>query len=905
MPTVAVDDEPTLARARRDRHPERVEQRQVVLGRSPQGGEVVADDQRVRAREQSHRLELAEHAFASSREANPCRRQHQPEERDRLQRLARREQRSFSERGARPRVEQVHRNLARFERRELEREVDALLQRLTHPNDAAATEFHADLGRQPRGRDSVVVRVRRADLGEHRAAGLEVVVVATHAPGGETFSLVAGEQPERARDNEPGFLPNGLHRVEDLGEEPFFRSAHRDDDAELGRTRVARGARGGEDLLEIEERIDVDVGVEASRLRAERAVFRARTRLAVDQALQLDFGAAVRESHPVGERHQCRQLVEWDLRDLLHLVAGEHPVLVEQSARGMVDHGGGAHGGQASQPVTVSSVRALVPNWHAIPVGCSRIPMATVDRPTRAATHMSVATLASRGIGFVRVWVIAAVLGTTFLGNAYQSSSSVSNVLFELLAAGALSAVLVPSFVQLLNRRDDAEAERLAAGLLGLGLAVMGVVCVVGVVLAPQIADVLATGVRDPHVEQQQVALSTFLLRFFVPQVLLYVLGTVATAILYAKRRFVVTAVAPIANTVVVVGALVIFRVVAGPHPGLDLTLTEKLILALGGLLGVAGFVGVPVVALVHSGFRFWPSFVRPDAQLRRVLHLSAWAVLQHAGIGILLGTAIVMGNRVEGGVVAYQFAFVAFMAAYSILAQPVHTTILPDISLDANRGDTSDFADRVRWALDRMAILVLPVSAAYFALALPAMKVIAPASSSPRLLAAALASLGVGLFFYSAFLLLARAFYALGDSRTPALVALGSAVFGAAVEIIGVQAVHRDTTRVAMLGAGHSAAYLVGACVLFVILRVRLGHRLFPQSFWRALLVSAVLGAGAWGVERAIQPRERLATAAVLVMIVVLGLALYVAMLRMLPRRGARREAALEPTDPDVAVEL
>ena len=77
------------------------------------------------------------------------------------------------------------------------------------------------------------------------------------------------------------------------------------------------------------------------------------------------------------------------------------------------------------------------------------------------------------------------------------------------------------------------------------------------------------------------------------------------------------------------------------------------------------------------------------------------------------------------------------------------------------------------------MGILVLPVSAAYLALSLPAMKVIAPASSSPELLAAALASLGVGLFLYSGFLLLARAFYALGDSRTPALVALGSAVIG------------------------------------------------------------------------------------------------------------------------------
>jgi putative peptidoglycan lipid II flippase len=518
---------------------------------------------------------------------------------------------------------------------------------------------------------------------------------------------------------------------------------------------------------------------------------------------------------------------------------------------------------------------------------------------------MSVATLASRAIGFVRIWVIAAVLGTTFLGNAYQASSSVSNVLFELLAAGALSAVLVPTFTQLLDAGDERDAESLASGLLGLGLAVMGVVCVVGVVFAPQIARVLSTGVDNPRTEAQQIALSTFLLRFFVPQVLLYVAGTIATAILYARRSFVVPAMAPIANTVMVVSSLIVFRVLAGPDPGLQLTMAEKLVLAVGGLLGVAGFVGVPVVALMHSGFRFVPKFVRPDARLRQLLHLSAWAVFQHAGIGILLATAIVMGNRVEGGVVAYQFAFVAFMAAYSILAQPVLTTILPDISLDAERGDRVHFADQVRWALDRMSVLVLPVSAAFLALSLPAMRAIAPGATDPELLAASLASLGAGLLVYSAFMLLARGFYALGDSRTPALVAFGSAIVGSVVEIVGVTSVDGGPARVAMLGIGHSAAYALAAVVLFVGLRARLGQPLFPQSFWRAAGLSVVLGLAAWAVVRALDPRERVATIGVLLVLCAVGLGLYVLMLRMLPRREQRREAALEPSDPDLAVEL
>ena len=154
---------------------------------------------------------------------------------------------------------------------------------------------------------------------------------------------------------------------------------------------------------------------------------------------------------------------------------------------------------------------------------------------------MSVATLASRGIGFVQVWVIAAVLGTTYLGNTYQASSSVSNVLFELIAAGALSAVLVPTFVDLFRADDDAEAERLASGVLGLALVVMGVVSVVG--HRARTADrpaALERRARTPQIESQQVELSTFFLRFFIPQVLLYALGTVATAVLYAKRRFVI-----------------------------------------------------------------------------------------------------------------------------------------------------------------------------------------------------------------------------------------------------------------------------------------------------------------------------------------------------------------------------
>jgi len=518
---------------------------------------------------------------------------------------------------------------------------------------------------------------------------------------------------------------------------------------------------------------------------------------------------------------------------------------------------------------------------------------------------MSVATLASRGVGFVKVWVIAAVLGTTYLGNTYQASSSVSNVLFELIAAGALSAVLVPTFVDLFRGGDDREAERLASGVLGLALAVMAVVSLVGIVFAEPIARILSSSAPNAQVESQQVALSAFFLRFFVPQVLLYAIGTVATAVLFAKRRFVIVAVAPIANAIVLVATMAIFHAMHGSDPSLDLTMGEKLVLAVGGTLGVVGFVAVPTVALLRSGFRLRATLGSVDRKLRRLLWLSAWVALQ-PDVAVLLGAALVMGNQVAGGVVAYQFCFVAFLAPYAILAQPIHTTILPELTVDVGNNDMEAFAGRLRWGLDGMARLLLPVSAAYVALALPAMRVIAVGNSKgdADLFAAALASLGVGLFTYGTFLFFARAMYALGDSRTPAIIAGASALVGAGVMVAGGLAFDSDTAKVAALGLGHSAAYLLGTLVLGVVLRKRVGHGFFPHAFLPALAASAALGGLAWLVEDLVDPSGRLADVLLLAAIGAIGLGLYLVLLRMLPKSGPRRGQAFEPMDPDLAVE-
>ncbi len=458
----------------------------------------------------------------------------------------------------------------------------------------------------------------------------------------------------------------------------------------------------------------------------------------------------------------------------------------------------------------------------------------------RSAVGMGAITAVSRVVGFVRVLVVAAVLGFTDLGDAFQKANTLSNVLFELLAAGALSAVLVPAFVDLLDAGDDEGAEEVAGGVLGLALVGLGGLTVVGIAIAPWIAELLV-GDGDQH------DLVTFLLRCFLPQVVLYAAGTIATGVLFAKRRFPATAAAPIGNTVVMVAALGVFRAVAGPDPGLDLSTGEQWLLVFAGTGGVVAFVGILIGACRASGFHLRPRWPGRDRRVGDVTRQAGWGVVLHSSAGVILGGAMIAATGVEGGWVAYQTAWVFFLAPYGILAQPIHTAILPELVTEARDHSLDRFRTSVRWAMERMALSVLPVAVALTALAAPAMRIVASfvheTGDGDRYLAIALATLAVGLFPYGAFLMLARAYYALGDSRTPGLVSLLVAVAGLVVLAIGAPLTDGGA-RIAVLGLAHSTAYTVGMVVLLVGLSHRVHGSVFPAP------VAAMVGAaGALGV--------------------------------------------------------
>src|SRR5947209_14352848 len=105
----------------------------------------------------------------------------------------------------------------------------------------------------------------------------------------------------------------------------------------------------------------------------------------------------------------------------------------------------------------------------------------------RATALMTAGTGVSRGLGFARALLMAAVLGPTFFGNTYTAANYVPNIVFELVAAGALSAILVPALVDRLARGDQRDAESLAGAVLGIVGLALGVLAALGMALAPWI----------------------------------------------------------------------------------------------------------------------------------------------------------------------------------------------------------------------------------------------------------------------------------------------------------------------------------------------------------------------------------------------------------------------------------
>jgi len=478
----------------------------------------------------------------------------------------------------------------------------------------------------------------------------------------------------------------------------------------------------------------------------------------------------------------------------------------------------------------------------------------------RGAAAITIAATLSRLTGFVRVIVVAAAMGTTYLANTYQTANSAPNLLFELLAAGVLTSVFVPTFVDYLTKGQAGAAWRAADALTSIAIAALAIVAVLLALMAPLLMRLLTVGVEQEEVRAAEIALGSDLLRLFAPQVVFYGLGMIMTAALHAHRRFALAAAAPILNNIVVSCVYLTYAAMrAGQEPSLQgISGAETLVLGAGTTLGVVLMTAILAPQLYSLGWRpRWRWEPRHPA-VGRAARLGFWALGYAGGYQAGLIVVLLLANRIEGGVAAYQWAYTFFYVPHAILGIAIFNVLFPALSELAAKGDEAGFTRRLTEASEMLAFVLLPVAVLLVvsgdAIAQSVLRFGAMTTAGAELVGRTLQAFGFGLPAYSGFLALSRAFYARGDARTPALVnALAIAVAAASGAVLFLAL--PDAWAVPGLAAGHSLGFAVA-----VTLGARLLRRRLPLSTWttpsmkRSALV-AVAAAPVMLVARALVP--------------------------------------------------
>jgi len=479
-------------------------------------------------------------------------------------------------------------------------------------------------------------------------------------------------------------------------------------------------------------------------------------------------------------------------------------------------------------------------------------------RIARAAGLIGALTLCSRVAGLIRDAVIGYLFGTGPAADAFFVAFRVPNLLRRFVAEGAMGAAFVPVFSDYLARLGREQALEAARAILAVMSVLLVLLVLAGVVLAPQWVWILAPGFAS---EPAKLLLTTRLAQFLFGYVLLISLTALLAGFLNASRHFAAPAASPILLNLSVIGAAILL---------FSHLKTPVYSLACGVLAGGILQVGLQVAALRRRGLTVTPLWRPRHEAVRRVGHRMLPVVLGAAvyQINVMVGT-ILASVLPEGSVSYLWYADRVFEFPLGLVAVALGTAALPSFATQAALRAFDDLRGSLRFAIRVNSFIAVPAAVGIGVLALPITTVLfrrgAFGPYEAEMTAWALRALAVGLWSVSIARVLVAAFYALGDTRTPAVTAgiafLANVVFslmlmgptvadGASGFPAAIAAATRFLCVRDMRHAGLALAAALAATVNLALLSTLLSRRLrglvtgdLVRSLSRTVAASLVMG--------------------------------------------------------------
>jgi len=452
-------------------------------------------------------------------------------------------------------------------------------------------------------------------------------------------------------------------------------------------------------------------------------------------------------------------------------------------------------------------------------------PAAVSERLARRTATVGAMTVVSRVLGLVRDVVIARTFGAAPAADAFFVAFRVPNLFRRWFGEGAFSQAFVPVLSEYRERYQRSEVEALVAAVSGTLAACLLAFTLTGIALAPVLVTVFSPGFVD---DPDQFARTVDLLRLTFPYLAMVSMVALSAGVLNTYGRFAVPAFTPVfLNVGLIASALALAPRLAEPVYAL----------AWGVLAGGLAQLAFQLPALARIGMLLWPrlSFTHPG--VRRIGTLMAPAVFgaSVAQINILIDTAL--ASLLAAGSISFLYYADRMMEfPLGVFSIALGTVVLPSLSRAFQRADDGGYAATLDWALRLVAIVTLPAAVGLAVLATPILSTLfeygAMTPADVDAAAGALAAYGIGLVALSVVKVLAPAYFARQDTRTPVRVGLVAVVVNVVLNLMLI-----GPFAHVGLALATSLAAVVNASLLFRGLVV--AGRFRPQPGWARLLVS------------------------------------------------------------------
>jgi len=472
-----------------------------------------------------------------------------------------------------------------------------------------------------------------------------------------------------------------------------------------------------------------------------------------------------------------------------------------------------------------------------MPMGENKGALGGKEQIARAAGLVMALFVLSRLLGLVREMIIGAQFGTSADLDAYLAAFRLPDLLFQLAAGGALGSAFIPTFTSYLARDDRGGAWRLASGVANLVLVVMTAVAALAALLSPW----LVREVIAPGFDPAQQALTARLMRLMLVTPVVFGVSGLVMGALNAHQHFLLPAVAPLFYNLAIIGGAL------GLAPYLGVTG-----LAVGVVAGSGLHLLVQVPGLVRFKARYWPVLALRDPGVREVGRLMAPRVLGLAAVqfNFLINTVLASGLA-AGSLSALNFAWLLMLLPQGAFAQAVATAAFPTLSALAARGEMDEMRSTLSATLRAIFFLSVPAAVGLLVLRIPLIQLLfqrgAFEAHSTEAVAWALQFYALGLPAHAGVEIVARAFYALHDTRTPVTISVAAMGLNVALSLLLIRPLAHGG-----LALANTVATTLELLGMLILIRRRLdgieGRRLVRASE-RVALAAALMGAVLWAI--------------------------------------------------------